>query len=118
MNATRRRFMPSKGMKGGETSDSPTSKGWVRIERVDDPEKREDGMIQARLSEKGTAPIWAVVGVPLVAIPMLVALLAWTAPAQGGGVDNAGISGDATVEAVAVGLEYDCGEVAPALHRS
>lgn len=75
-------------------------------------------MIQARLNEGKTAPVWAVVGVPLVAVPMLVALLAWTAPAQVSGVDNAGIEGVPTVEAVAVGLEYDCGEVARSLHSS
>ena len=75
-------------------------------------------MIQARLSDRKRAPIWAVVGVPLVAVPMLVALLAWTAPADQGGVEVAGIALPAPVEAVSVGLEYDCGEVARPLHSS
>lgn len=75
-------------------------------------------MIQARLSDRKRAPIWAVVGVPLLAVPMLVALLAWTAPPVQGGVDTVEIAHPAPVEAVSVGLEYDCGEVARPLHSS
>jgi hypothetical protein len=49
---------------------------------------------------------------------MLVALLAWTAPAAQGGVESASIALPAPVEVVTVRVEYDCGEVVRPLHSS
>jgi len=39
-------------------------------------------MIQARISEKRAAPWWAVIGAPLVGVPLMVAALALVAPQE------------------------------------
>ena len=44
-------------------------------------------MLNTHLSERREAPLWAVLGAPLIGVPLMVALLALTAPKQGTRVD-------------------------------
>ena len=55
-------------------------------------------MLNTHVNERREVPLWAAVGAPLLGVPLLVALLAVTAPKQEMPVDEA--KADATTEQV------------------
>ncbi len=56
-------------------------------------------MLNTHMGERGDVPFWAAIGAPLVGVPLMVALLALTAPKQETPVD--GPEAGATTEHVA-----------------
>ena len=55
-------------------------------------------MINTHISERREVPLWAVLGAPLIGVPLMVALLALTAPKQDTQLDAP--EADATAEQV------------------
>ena len=73
-------------------------------------------MIHAHIDEKKGVPLWASIGVPLLGVPIMVALLALTAPAERApvgeaeaGVRTEQVEAHTVEQAVEVG--NDCGQV-------
>ena len=56
-------------------------------------------MLNTHIRERGDVPLWAAIGAPLIGVPLMVALLALTAPKQETPVD--GPEASATTEHVA-----------------
>ena len=60
-------------------------------------------MITARIRSERAVPLWAVLGAPLVGVPLMVVLLALTAPAQEMPADD--VEGFATEQVEVQGIE-------------
>ena len=67
-------------------------------------------MLNTLSNERREVPLWAAIGAPLVGVPLLVALLALTAPKQETQVDGAEVSATTEqVEDVSVGHAASAG---------
>lgn len=66
-------------------------------------------MIKAHLDDKSAVPVWAAVGVPLIGVPLMVALLALTSPRETPATDHEAVVGTEQVELQNVDQEKEMG---------